>query len=303
MHEARHWHRRAYGGLGELSQMLPDEIGHAAAYEAYRSWIHNSSTYEYLRDEDERQREALIGLAIAEATRLLQFTNRPVDRFARMAASEAAAGTASTIFYQQHESGSFGGRSRSRARHNSFSGYSMSPAYGAAGSIDPYAVDDISYPRRHHSRHRSRHRSRSRHGSFPSNPMVYGDAGYPGSYGNSVYGGGGYAGSVPMQGEMYSPYGGQSSSYGQIAPYGQPQYGGYAGSHGSAMPMQPGYAGYPGSYASSAGVPVPAGSIVIQSPRRKHHRSHSRHRHRSSSRSRAPIILASAPSYAGSQRW
>lgn len=85
MSEARHWHRRAYGGLvsshflcarlyladffyvqGSTTQMLPAEIGHAAAYEAYRTWIHNSSIYEPLSGDIERQREGLIGLAIAE---------------------------------------------------------------------------------------------------------------------------------------------------------------------------------------------------------------------------------------------
>ena len=46
--------------------MLPEELGHAAAYEAYRTWKHNSFMYEPLSGDLERQREALIGLAIAE---------------------------------------------------------------------------------------------------------------------------------------------------------------------------------------------------------------------------------------------
>lgn len=46
--------------------MSPTEIGHAAAYEAYRTWIHNSSMYEPLSGDTERQREGLIGLAVAE---------------------------------------------------------------------------------------------------------------------------------------------------------------------------------------------------------------------------------------------
>jgi hypothetical protein len=46
--------------------MLPAEIGHAAAYEAYRTWMHNSSIYEPLSGDIERQRDGLIGLAIAE---------------------------------------------------------------------------------------------------------------------------------------------------------------------------------------------------------------------------------------------
>jgi hypothetical protein len=46
--------------------MLPEDIGHAAAYEAYRTWIHNSSIYEPLSGDSARQREGLIGLAVAE---------------------------------------------------------------------------------------------------------------------------------------------------------------------------------------------------------------------------------------------
>ena len=46
--------------------MLPSELGHAAAYEAYRTWIHNSSMYEPLSGDIDRQREGLIGLAMAE---------------------------------------------------------------------------------------------------------------------------------------------------------------------------------------------------------------------------------------------
>jgi hypothetical protein len=46
--------------------MNPAEIGHAAAYEAYRTWMHNQSMYEPLGPDIERQREGLIGLAVAE---------------------------------------------------------------------------------------------------------------------------------------------------------------------------------------------------------------------------------------------
>jgi hypothetical protein len=58
---------------GNTTQMLPAEIGHAAAYEAYRTWIHNSSIYEPLSGDIERQREGLIGLAIAEGELTLVF--------------------------------------------------------------------------------------------------------------------------------------------------------------------------------------------------------------------------------------
>jgi hypothetical protein len=65
MYEAREFHHRAYSGIGGHG-MLPAEIGHAAAYEAYRTWIHNSSIYEPLSGDTERQREGLVGLAVAE---------------------------------------------------------------------------------------------------------------------------------------------------------------------------------------------------------------------------------------------
>lgn len=96
--------------------MLPAEIGHAAAYEAFRTWIHNSSIYEPLSGDVGRQREGLIGLAVAEgtfntscsryithttvATRLLPYAGRHMDNYARRAASEAAAETASVLFHQ-----------------------------------------------------------------------------------------------------------------------------------------------------------------------------------------------------------
>ena len=97
--------------------MSPDEIGYAAAYEAYRTWIHNSSIYEPLGGDPERQREALIGLSAAEglsfgfivlgcladmsmivASRLMQSVGRDLDYYGRTTAVDAAASTASNLF-------------------------------------------------------------------------------------------------------------------------------------------------------------------------------------------------------------
>lgn len=50
----------------EPPQLTPTEIGHAAAYEAYRIWVNNSSAREPLVGDIGKQREGLIGLAIAE---------------------------------------------------------------------------------------------------------------------------------------------------------------------------------------------------------------------------------------------
>lgn len=65
LHEARHWHRQAYGGFGDIRTLSPRDIGHAAAYEAYRIWIHNR-TISDLRSDFGQRREAFVALAIAE---------------------------------------------------------------------------------------------------------------------------------------------------------------------------------------------------------------------------------------------
>jgi len=87
-HEAKIFHHRAYGGLvchpsistrpcvfhveaqGEITHMLPQEVGPAAAYEAYRQLKYGSGMYQFLYGDYERQREALRGLAIAEGMTL-----------------------------------------------------------------------------------------------------------------------------------------------------------------------------------------------------------------------------------------
>lgn len=51
-----------------LTQLLPEDIGAAAAYEAYRTWKYNSFLHEPLSAEREAQREGLTGMAIAEST-------------------------------------------------------------------------------------------------------------------------------------------------------------------------------------------------------------------------------------------
>lgn len=50
--------------------MLPQEVGAAAAYEAYRQVKYGSSMYQFLYTDYDRQREALRGLAIAESMAL-----------------------------------------------------------------------------------------------------------------------------------------------------------------------------------------------------------------------------------------
>ncbi|EJD00667.1 uncharacterized protein FOMMEDRAFT_22411 [Fomitiporia mediterranea MF3/22] len=99
--EAKLMHRRAYGGLGDILTMAPMEIGAAAAYEVWRNWRYNYGVLaQPLSGDAMRQREALVGLAIGEATRLWQYTQRVGDNTGRLAAVETAALAAARIFDQ-----------------------------------------------------------------------------------------------------------------------------------------------------------------------------------------------------------
>ncbi|KAG7446460.1 uncharacterized protein BT62DRAFT_119239 [Guyanagaster necrorhizus] len=314
INEARHWHSRAYGGLGELNQMLPQEVGHAAAYEAYRTWIHNSSIYEPLSGDFERQREALIGLAVAESSRLLGYTARSMDNYARSAAAEAAAMTASIIFYwsRDHDDDYRGrgtqgdpyddryeydsdvlhghrrGRSHSRHRSLSVSSYNMpysgggiAPAPSTMPMPIPGMASSIGYPGQPGS-----YGQPGNYGSYPGQP-----GSYPGQYAGSQYGGG-----MPM-----SMHGG-GTAYAGSDPGGPINSGGYAApmvmhSRPRSVSMSmPGH--YPhtpysaGGAMMIGGVPqaqimpqgVPQSQVVVLKPNKKH-RHHHKHHHRSRSRS------------------
>jgi len=257
--------------------MMPADIGHAAAYEAYRTWIHNSSLHEPLSGDPERQREGLIGLAVAEATRLLQFSNRGMEGYSRGAAADAAAATAAIIFYDRGERDEDGHRSRSRSRsrhhhHDHDHDHGRRGSFSSNGYDDPYASDAFAYPQQRshsHSRHRS-HSTSSRHspmmqmaGSMGSSvpPMAIPSVGS--GYGNSYpqsYGGAQSYGAPPMQ------IHGQNSPYGSTVgmPMNAPQpYGSLPPMGANSMPM----------VSSSYG----AAPMVIQ--------GHGQHRHRTSSMS------------------
>jgi len=268
--------------------------------------------------DPERQREALTGLAVAEAARLLQYSARPADQYARLAASEAAAHTSSYIFYQSQEDDF-----RSR------------PRYRTGSMDDPYSRDDeLLYPSMRGGRSRSAYggRSLSRHRSYShldsaggmgippyTAPGYSGSAVSPVGYGiqqPSAYGG--YAGSqgIPIAGTQYpsqmpmsagSAYGSpMSAGYEYGAPmgmgvstsaYGQ-QMPGVAGSYGSAMGVPVGYGGrtrsssfsypgqqvapYMGSSMSASGMqamPVASPTIVIHKHRKSKSKHRSGHRH------------------------
>jgi len=279
--------------------MQPHEIGHAAAYEAYRTWIHNSSIYEPLSGDIERQREALTGLAVAEASRLLQYSSHPMDNYARLAVSEAAAHTASYIFYQSRD-GEYRSRSQYRQPYD-----------------DPYAFDnDTLFSRtRSHSAHGRR--SSSRHGSYsrsrgiPLPGHTYSSSsfsGQPGSYGSYSSHGvstpyphgvalppGSSYGSMPMISPPYSAPLDVASSYqgSSLGDYSRSRSNSFSYPQGYSQQVYPqqGYYGYQqdpvypypyvGSAMSSSGMAVPATTgapttiIIHKSRKSKHKRSRS----------------------------
>jgi len=267
-HEAKMWHLRAYGGLGEVTHMPPQEVGAAAAYEAYRQIKYGTSMYQFLYSDYERQREALQGLAIAEIVRLWQDTGRGHDQYGLQVACEVAASTAHHISSQREMEESqgfgvgFGGGSYRGGRRSSFGAFPPS-GYAGSGGFGGGSVGGSVYG------------GTSMGGGSPLMPSS--PIGIPGS--PYSHGGG-----IPYAGSMGS-FGGHPSSFGGHAG----SYGGHVGSYGAFG--SPGYdvgglqSGYLGGYASLPGSPQ---TIIIPPPegRRHRHRHHHHHhrRHRSHDR-------------------
>jgi len=293
--EAKQWHYRIYGGQIDLRAASPLELGAAAAYEAYRSWKHNSSLYEPLSGDRDRQREALIGLAIGESERLWQTTGR-MDGYGVKETSEEAASTASRIWTYMI--------------HHQREAYNRTP-YGSRPS-SPYRS---SSPYRAPSPYRSSSPYRSPSPYRSSSPFQggggYGASGYGPSYGDG-YGGqtlhrspsmtglnGGTALAQPSP--MLPGYQGAytTANYLNTSPsmayarpitppisYAQPAYGQSVAPYGGAYGVQQPYAD---PYGAQQGVQyvngqaVPAGSTIIidAGSHGSHHRSR-RHSHSSS---------------------
>jgi len=119
-----------------MCDISAQELGHAAAYEAFRIWIHNSQLYEPLSADPLRQREALVGLAVAEAMRLYQQSPMAMamDSLGLYPAVEAAAATAAMLFQDIFASESMGAMGATPAMNPAMGG----TALGAAPGI-PYA--------------------------------------------------------------------------------------------------------------------------------------------------------------------
>jgi len=247
-------------------------MGHAAAYEAYRTWIHNSSIYEPISADPMRQREALIGLAVAEVSRLWQYTGRVPDTYGRREACESAAATASVLFnlFMDDDYGdmSYSGHG-TRNRSGSFSNYGYPQ--------ESYAYDDEVWPRERS--YRRRHSSSSSVGR----PIIQPGSSYPMM-----------TNAVAIPGAAGSSYG---SMYGGTSPY---DVGGVGTSPYNLAGSYPGYSqavGFPSA--------APAPTVIIEQPRSSHrhhhkyssgHKHHSR-RHRTYSDASYPIAPGFATSY------
>ncbi|KAI5889747.1 uncharacterized protein SCHCODRAFT_02635496 [Schizophyllum commune H4-8] len=252
LHEARHWHRRAYGGLVDPLSLTPDELGYASAYEAYRVWIHNADIVQPISGDPERQREAMIGLAVAEAARALQYSGRVWDTYSRNRAADAAAATAAIIYDQvaddMEDEYEYGGR-RARSRRGSVA--SIGSSY--ADDYDPYQQDFRARPRR---RHRSVSGVRRSYSQGPplTPPIPYAGSPMPGGIppmAGSASSTGSYSPS-PYQGQQYgTPYAG--SAYGSTP--GMGTVGGMGGGMGGMGGMSGNMGGVPGSM-GGGGVPM-----------------------------------------------
>ncbi|KAF9245051.1 hypothetical protein BU15DRAFT_71394 [Melanogaster broomeanus] len=270
LNEARMWHQKAYGSIGMATTLSPQEIGHAAAYEAYLLWIYNNGLYEPLGGEMGREREALIGLAVAEATGLCSVA-RPTAPYAQLSACETAAATASLLF---QENLAFGGQGYGMhtARYSGMRTYPSSPGrYGTMGTVDPYAIDyDAPY-----FRWRMGLRPQRRL-SLPGPGAVIASPGYSsGMYNDSSYGpGSGVRGTYGFTG---SPYLGSAGTV----------------MHAPASPIAP----VPNSpMPRVTTVPTASGqsTTIIELPKRHHHSSNGHHRsgrhhHHQRSRSADPF--------------
>jgi len=87
-----------------IDQLDPAQLGAAAGYEATRQWSTYQSTYRSpLADDRGREKEALAGLAVGEAMKLLSYSTRVRSRHTRREAAEIAAATAERIFAEEYD--------------------------------------------------------------------------------------------------------------------------------------------------------------------------------------------------------
>ncbi|KAF7782445.1 hypothetical protein Agabi119p4_1821 [Agaricus bisporus var. burnettii] len=317
--EARQLYRQVYSS-GRRDGLTSLELGHAAAYHAYYSSIRSRPLHG--ESDIELERENLIGLAIAEASRLNRQFGRDIDISTCTTTFEAAARTACRIFARTLRA--FDAEDVAYS-HNATDPYTNSPAYED--------VEMIQRPRSGAVRGRSR--SFTPHPTFADAATVipgvgsgynadrmsgyntnriplnasYSDTPFPGSrYPPTPYPGSSPVTQYPSTPVSYttSPYtgsGAMATSYPRTAPsktllpqvYQAPSYSGYAS--GTTIPAsgrrsassQPAYMVPPAqaSYTNSSyGYPTiqPEQATVIYQPRKHRHRHHHRRRHHSHGR-------------------
>jgi len=202
----------------DITQLLPAELGAAAGYEAFRLWEHHNSVYRSpLMDDREREREALVGLAIGEATKLWSYCNRPRDKYGRRESSEIAAATAERLYRHKYERGL-----------NSYEAYDTGSSR-ARGGLGYYDDDELDYGRSHHH-----HRRRRSYGASGLPATSYNGqtalaiAAPPSSTALTIPAGPGY-GTSAYATDPYSAYGGQAAAYGGVGyspTYASPTYAG-----------------------------------------------------------------------------
>ncbi|KIM31925.1 hypothetical protein M408DRAFT_6928 [Serendipita vermifera MAFF 305830] len=101
---AKQLYRRIYGGMADLMEVPPEELGAAAGYEAVRIWEYHHNLYQAPLNHDlDREREALGGLAIGEANKLWGRANPYRQRHGRRICAEVAIATAERIFTFQYD--------------------------------------------------------------------------------------------------------------------------------------------------------------------------------------------------------
>ncbi|KAF8308370.1 hypothetical protein DL93DRAFT_1887295 [Clavulina sp. PMI_390] len=255
--EARRWHHRVYGGLVDITSLLPSDLGAAAGYEALRLFNYHRTVYRQpLMDDREREEEALAGLAIAEATKLWSYCQRPADKYGRRETCEVAAATAERLFRR--------GLRRERERDRDMDRYGYD-AYNDDYNYDEssvlggdYSSGDESEERRRRKRRQRRRSSAGYYSGASAVGVPAANVGYaaaspyagaqqlalPGAYGVSPNMGGGLA----MPGVSYQAA--AQPTY-MAAPQASPYMG--AGVGGVAGAYQPAY--------GAGGLTVPGAGI------------------------------------------
>ncbi|KAF9505211.1 hypothetical protein BS47DRAFT_563721 [Hydnum rufescens UP504] len=205
--EARHWHSRVYGGYVDITTLLPGDLGAAAGYETFRLFNYHKSVYRQpLMDDWDREEEALAGLAIAEATKLWSYCQRPTDKYGRRETCEVAAATAQRLLRKSHRAGglySFEdstsssefdddyrlsrrrrlGRRRSSLGYGAATSLAVGPYLGVESTSMPTYQGQIAYPA-----------ASTNYPTYGTQSIGYNPA-YP-QYGNAPYSGAGVGGLV-----------------------------------------------------------------------------------------------------------